>query len=288
LKTKPKTTKLPFYILLVILLNIICFITLFQAVYGQSSPVATFTKDKAEAYTGEIINFNASGSYDPDGYIVTYKWDFGDGTIEEYDNTTVTASHSWVYAGEYTVTLTVIDNEGLSSSTSQTVTIYGIPAIPLYFPVGSSIQFQNEINISVTIEVLSGVLSSEVYPTIILNKGGGEFQFVSANNTKVKISYSQGSLTVKIGGDNNHPLRVISSGATVTIANGNTVQLIWDRPMEPWLPMMFIFGMVGLGAMIGGPLYAINKIKKREYLEALRTGTIVTVIGIALFIAWLW
>ena len=52
--------------------------------------------------------------------------------------------------------------------------------------------------------------------------------------------------------------------------------------------MMFVFGMVGLGAMIVGPLYAINKIKNREYLEALKTGTVVTVIGIALFIAWLW
>ena len=100
---------------------------------------------------------------------------------------------------------------------------------------------------------------------------------------------------------NLNPRRVIGASSwkydiatktlTITVLHEDEIRKItiyFESFPEAWLPMMFIFGMVGLGAMIVGPLYAINKIKKREYLEALKTGTVVTVIGIALFIAWLW
>lgn len=66
---------------------------------------------------GETITFNATydpmtyaGSYDPSpgGAIVSYRWNFGDGTIETY--TTPLATHSYAQSGIYRVTLTVADN----------------------------------------------------------------------------------------------------------------------------------------------------------------------------------
>jgi PKD repeat protein/KaiC/GvpD/RAD55 family RecA-like ATPase len=71
-------------------------------------PVASFTESAETVYTGETITFNATSSYDSDGFIISYFWDFGDG-----ENTTgVVVDHSYVDNGAYTVTLTVTDEDG--------------------------------------------------------------------------------------------------------------------------------------------------------------------------------
>jgi len=74
------------------------------------SPVALFTESATTVHTGETIYFNASDSYDPDGYIAKYFWDFGDGT----NAPSVTISHSYAEDGSFTVNLTVTDDDGSS------------------------------------------------------------------------------------------------------------------------------------------------------------------------------
>ncbi|HEC82103.1 MAG TPA: PKD domain-containing protein [Thermoplasmatales archaeon] len=57
---------------------------------------------------GEPVVFDGSASYDSDGMIVSYQWDFGDGKT----GVGATSSHVYRNAGEYTVTLTVTDDGG--------------------------------------------------------------------------------------------------------------------------------------------------------------------------------
>ncbi|WP_460788776.1 PKD domain-containing protein [Nocardioides maradonensis] len=64
--------------------------------------------------------FDGSGSSDPDGSVVGYSWDFGDGSPA---GTGATTSHSYTQTGTYTVTLTVTDNGGRTSSVSHQVSI---------------------------------------------------------------------------------------------------------------------------------------------------------------------
>ena len=58
-------------------------------------------------------------STDSDGMIVSWLWDFGDGTY----NITQNPVHRYVKFRNYSVTLTVTDNEGVSNSISKTVSI---------------------------------------------------------------------------------------------------------------------------------------------------------------------
>lgn len=65
------------------------------------------------------VNCDGGFSYDPDGYIVKYEWDMGDGTHYEGQN----VNHSYQSAGQYTVTLTVTDNLGKQGVWAQTFQI---------------------------------------------------------------------------------------------------------------------------------------------------------------------
>lgn len=70
-------------------------------------------------YRNTPVVFNGSGSSDPDNNPLTYAWDFGDGT----SGSGATPSHSYVNAGNYTVTLVVSDGTLTSAPVSTGVTI---------------------------------------------------------------------------------------------------------------------------------------------------------------------
>jgi len=64
-------------------------------------------------------DFDASSSSDPDGTIVDYFWNFGDGTTASG----VTATHTFPASESYSVTLSVTDNGGLSASRTKAVSV---------------------------------------------------------------------------------------------------------------------------------------------------------------------
>ncbi|GAH43697.1 unnamed protein product, partial [marine sediment metagenome] len=59
-------------------------------------------------YLNEPISFSAEDSYDPDGKISLYGWDFGDGN----KGNGIKTQHTFTTTGNFTVTLTVTDDEG--------------------------------------------------------------------------------------------------------------------------------------------------------------------------------
>jgi len=85
----------------------------------NGAPVALFTMSPESIETGDIITFDASDSYDPDGSIVSYLWDFGDGTTA----TDATVNHAYAENGIYTVTLTITDNYGAIGTASAVKTV---------------------------------------------------------------------------------------------------------------------------------------------------------------------
>jgi PKD repeat protein len=90
-------------------------------------PVAVADPYYQTVGVGESAWFSGSNSYDPDGFIVSYEWDFGDGNFGYGENT----YHSYDAPGDYTVTLTVTDNEGAVGIDTCLVHVVGIyPAPP--------------------------------------------------------------------------------------------------------------------------------------------------------------
>jgi PKD repeat protein len=71
--------------------------------------IASFT-GPATVGLGHSAAFDASGSWDPNGTITSYRWDFGDGQTST--TSTPTASHTYAIAGPVTVTLTITDDSG--------------------------------------------------------------------------------------------------------------------------------------------------------------------------------
>ena len=87
---------------------------------GPLPPVAAFS---ANQVAGTLtVDFDASASNDPDGTIVDYAWDFGDGT----SGTGVTASHTYTTAGSFMVTLTVTGDFGATDEVTQLVSVQPI------------------------------------------------------------------------------------------------------------------------------------------------------------------
>ncbi|MHB8586722.1 MAG: PKD domain-containing protein, partial [Thermoplasmatota archaeon] len=76
-------------------------------------PIAVAGLDTT-AKVNQTISFDGSASNDPDGYVVSYHWNFGDGTSASGAK----VSHAFSQTGTYVVNLSVTDNAGLSNSDS--------------------------------------------------------------------------------------------------------------------------------------------------------------------------
>jgi len=86
----------------------------------QYPPSSSFTR----SCYGLSCSFT-DGSTDQDSTIVAWSWSFGDGTT----STEPSPSHVYAVDGTYTVTLSVTDSQGLTSTSSQSVSVAGLPPV---------------------------------------------------------------------------------------------------------------------------------------------------------------
>lgn len=103
-------------------------------VAGNKSPQAAFTATPTSSSSAPLaVEFDASGSMDPDGDALTYEWDFdGNGT---FDATGVGASFTYTELGTYTARLRVSDPAGRFGLTSRTISVGNqAPEVTVEFP----------------------------------------------------------------------------------------------------------------------------------------------------------
>lgn len=83
------------------------------------APLARFVFSPKEPKVNENVTFDGSASYDPDGKIIRYFWDFGDGETAQGATTT----HAFKKAGEFDVILQVTDDRGANTTLAKTVRV---------------------------------------------------------------------------------------------------------------------------------------------------------------------
>ncbi len=86
---------------------------------ANQPPVARGNISKTQATVNETITFDASQSFDPDGQITQYRWEFGDGRTSNL----AVATYAYSQPGTYTVRLTVTDNQGATGQAQGQVMI---------------------------------------------------------------------------------------------------------------------------------------------------------------------
>jgi PKD repeat protein len=101
----------------------------------NQSPIASFTASPTSGVVPLEVFFDASGSYDPDGNIVSYEWDFKDGNTGNGE----TINHTFSSTGNYNVRLTVTDDKGATDSTTKLITVDEIVYRALCVGVGDYI-----------------------------------------------------------------------------------------------------------------------------------------------------
>ncbi len=90
-------------------------------------PVAIFTADPKVGVPPLEVSFDASDSYDEDGTIKTYKWDYGDG-VTALSKKEV---HTFSTPGIFTVVLQVVDNDNYTGTSQAVIKVLNRPLPPI-------------------------------------------------------------------------------------------------------------------------------------------------------------
>lgn len=97
---------------------------------GNQPPIAKATQDVKYGMSPLTVKFNGSQSSDPENGLLTYSWNFGDGSAVSTD---VSPTHVFITPNSgpirYDVTLTVTDNQNQSNSISLIVSANNTPPV---------------------------------------------------------------------------------------------------------------------------------------------------------------
>ncbi|MBQ4819023.1 PKD domain-containing protein [Aquimarina sp. MMG016] len=212
------------------------------------APTAVISASTTSGNGPLIVSFDASGSTDPNGDVLTYSWDFGNGDIA----TGVIASYEFIEFGDQLVTLTVDDGNGNSDSETITITVTD----PNQPPIAS---FTSNVNSGIAPVLVTFDASGSTDPnndplTYSWDFGDGNtavgvtttYEFTTVGEFDVSLTVSDGKLedriTSKIVVTDGKPIISLITDRTSGIAplevnfdasasvdpGGNTLTYSWD------------------------------------------------------------
>jgi len=215
-------------------------------------PIASFTFTSGTILTSASVSFNGTTSYDPDGTVVGYSWDFGDGST----GSGAIAIHSYSFAGTYFVKLNVTDNSGSTNVSTQTVTITDRPPTIALTQSATTATSGQAIVITISASDPDGTIA-----TTTVNWGDGTTDTISGPPTTDSHTYSLGTgsssatYTITVTVHDN-------SGSTVSAtSNPITVQPIQSSSNVSF--PLYYFGILAalIAALLIGTFLALRRHK---------------------------
>jgi hypothetical protein len=130
----------------------------------NKGPVAVVDPAYQEITAGETVFFDAQGSYDEDGKIVSYAWNFEDDGFLEAKSLGAgpTAEYVFYQAGLYTITLTVTDDKGATNSVQAQVQVDNVSANITFRPKTLNLRSKGKW-VSATIKLPAKYDASQIY-----------------------------------------------------------------------------------------------------------------------------
>ncbi len=221
---------------------------------SNGKPTASITTNQTNGIAPLTIDFDATGSSDPDGDTLRYSWDFGNGDTASG----VTTSYVFQSPGDYEVVVTVDDGNGKTDSESITISVENpnpvlvadfsatpiSGAIPLVVNFdSSSSDFPAGTSITYLWDFADGTTSNEINPSHTYTQSGsyGVTLTISDGITTdtsevVTITATEiGTPTVTVEADFTSdistgiaPLLISFDAAASTSSDGSALSYSWD------------------------------------------------------------
>ena len=125
---------------------------------GAVAPVAVASATPTSGYAPLAVGFSSNGSTDPDGTIVSYSWNFGDGTTL---STEPNPLHTYTSPGTYSPKLIVTDSQGLTANKTLTVSVAQNPLV-------TTVHIES-IGLTVKSSIVSGKINYQCVASVKVN-----------------------------------------------------------------------------------------------------------------------
>jgi PKD repeat protein len=186
---------------------------------SDQAPAASLSLSPTSGPAPLTVSASSAASSDPDGSITAVKLDFGDGTVVSGGPGFAT-SHTYQASGTYTVTLTVVDNAGVFSTTQQTVSVAAGPGVTITSPApGATVK--SSVHVAATAFIVGGVsymdvlvddatppayiATGSVVDTFLQIAAGTHTLRVVAHDTTAAANYIYSDVTISVGGNHAPP-----------------------------------------------------------------------------------
>lgn len=227
-------------------------------------PISKITSDVTSLFVGEKIQLSGDDSYDPEGGALDFLWDFGDNKTSSLKS----PEYSWNSPGEFTVSLTVEDGEGQTTTSTKEIEVKSLgPVASFTFSSGDKIRSSDNVTLDASDSSALGAAIKEYK----WNFGDGEE--ITTNESNTEYSWNSGgyyNVTLMVVDEDGEvgeitkilqvvPDDYVDEGQGNELVDGNEDSVVYDLPVEIFVSEVEItfsdIGCVGFG---GEVTYAIT------------------------------